>query len=76
LKSVKLKDAKTDFLTLLDEAIHGETIEITRDGKTVASLVPAASTADGKRDFGKFLLSFPGGVEFDRDRSTLRDLDF
>lgn len=78
MKSVKLKDVQSDFLNLLEEAIGGETIEITRDGKTVASIVPARDidAEPAKRDFGKFLLSFPSGIELERDTSTLREIDF
>jgi prevent-host-death family protein len=38
-------DAKTHFSALLDRVERGETIEITRRGKTVALLVPAGPSA-------------------------------
>jgi len=80
MKTVNLKDAKADFSTLVDEVISGETIEITRNGKPVAAIVSieAARKLDnqGKRpNFGSFLMSFPGPLEIERDRSPMRDVD-
>jgi prevent-host-death family protein len=41
-KSMTATAAKAGFLRLLDEAAAGEEIEITRHGRPVARLVPAA----------------------------------
>lgn len=41
-KKVTATDAKATFLRLLDDASAGEEIEITRHGRPVARLVPAA----------------------------------
>jgi hypothetical protein len=29
-----------------------------------------------KKNFGEFLLTFPGGIEFERNPSPSRDIDF
>jgi prevent-host-death family protein len=41
-KKVTATDAKATLLRLLDEAAAGEEVEITRHGRPVARLVPAA----------------------------------
>jgi prevent-host-death family protein len=41
-RTVTATAAKADFLRLLDEAVAGEEIEITRHGRPVARLVPPA----------------------------------
>ena len=43
MKSVSLRDAKAGFSNLVDEAMSGETVEITRHGKPVAALVDRKS---------------------------------
>ena len=40
MKTIQASEAKAKFLSLLGEAERGETIAITRHGKTVARLVP------------------------------------
>lgn len=40
MSTVSLKDAKAGFSNLVDEALRGEFITITRHGKPVAALVP------------------------------------
>ncbi len=42
VKQVTATDAKATILRLLDDAAAGEEIEITRHGRPVARLVPAA----------------------------------
>lgn len=42
VKQVTATDAKAKILRLLDDAAAGEEIEITRHGRPVARLVPAA----------------------------------
>jgi len=39
MSTVKLRDAKTNFSSFVDEAIKGEFVTITRHGKPVAVLV-------------------------------------
>lgn len=40
-------EAKTKLLALLDQVAHGEEIEITKHGRTVARLVPATGPTVG-----------------------------
>lgn len=77
MKSIALRDAKAGFSGLVDAAMNGEMITITRHGKPAAVLV---SVAEAKRlesrprpAFGKFLLSYPRGTKLPRNRSRLRD---
>lgn len=82
MSNVSLRDAKAGFSTWVDEAIKGEFVTITRHGKAVAALVSieaaeAAKKAMGKSrpNFGEYLMTFPGGVELERDSSTMRDVE-
>ena len=77
-----LRDAKATFSALVDEAMDGEFITITRHGKSVAALVSIEAAEEAKkvllkpkRNFGAYLMSFPGGVAFERDASPMRDVD-
>jgi prevent-host-death family protein len=79
---VSVRDAKAGFSGLVDEAVNGEFITITRHGKPVAAIVSieaaeAARNAMGKnrRNFGEYLMDFPGGIELGRNPSRMRDID-
>lgn len=50
-KQVTATDAKARILRLLDDAAAGEEIEITRHGRPVARLVPAAGARSLKGSF-------------------------
>lgn len=50
-KRVTATDAKAKILGLLDDAAAGEEIEITKHGRTVARLVPAAGARSLKGSF-------------------------
>jgi prevent-host-death family protein len=41
-KTIKASEAKTHFLRILDDVERGETVTITRHGKTVARIVPGS----------------------------------
>jgi prevent-host-death family protein len=83
MATVSLKDAKAGFSNLVDEAIKGEFITITRHGKPVATLVSIAAAEAAQKALGKgrpslvaHLRTFPGdGDEFDRNPSSSRDVD-
>ena len=45
MPTVSLKDAKAGFSSLVDEALKGEFVTITRHGKPVAALVSVEATA-------------------------------
>jgi antitoxin (DNA-binding transcriptional repressor) of toxin-antitoxin stability system len=52
---------------------------ITRHGRPAAVLVPVADARrlypTDRPSFADLLLSFPGGIEFDRDGTPLREVD-
>lgn len=79
MKEVKLREAKATFSALVDAAEHGRPTTITRHGVAVAALVPVDAARrlypDDKRSFADHLLSFPGGTDFERDQSPLREFD-
>lgn len=79
--SINLKDAKANFSSLVDEAIKGEFITITRHGKPVAALVSVEAAQIARKAIGQrraglvaYLRTFPGG-EFERNRSPSRDIE-
>lgn len=81
MSTVSLKDAKAGFSSLVDEAIRGEFITITRHGKPVAALVPLEAAEAARRALGRdrpslasYLRTFPGG-DFERNPSRSRDTD-
>ncbi|MGV3549934.1 type II toxin-antitoxin system Phd/YefM family antitoxin [Rhizobium sp.] len=83
MSRVSLKEAKAGFSGLVDQAVKGEFVTITRHGKPVAALVSieaaeAARKALGKTrpNFGEYLMQFPGGVDFERSASKMRDIDW
>ena len=79
--TINLKDAKAGFSNLVDGAIRGEFVTITRHGKPVAALVSveageiARKAMERKRSgLVAYLRTFPGG-EFERNRAPSRDVD-
>jgi prevent-host-death family protein len=79
--SINLKDAKANFSSLVDAAIKGEFITITRHGKPVAALVSVEAAQIARKAIGRrraglvaYLRTFPGG-EFERNRSPSRDVE-
>lgn len=82
MKTVSLRDVNTDLSELVDEAIKGGSVTITRDGKPVATLVPVEQTAKTraepktKRSFLEHLMAFPEpDMVFERNPSRGRDVD-
>jgi prevent-host-death family protein len=82
MATVSLRDAKAGFSNLVDEAIKGEFVTITRHGKPVAALVSIKAAEAAKKvmgklrpNFGEYLMTFPGGVELERNSSKMRDVD-
>lgn len=79
MRSIQIRDAKARFSALVEAAEHGRPTMITRHGRPAAVLVPVADArrlypAD-RPSFVDLLLSFPGGIEFERDRTPLREID-
>ena len=82
MPTVDLKDAKTGFSSLVDAAIKGAFVTITRHGKPVAVLVSIEAAGIARKALEKkrpglaaYLRTFPGGA-FERNRSASRDVDF
>lgn len=78
--SVNLKSAKAEFSALVEEALKGEFVTITRHGKPVAALVPieaaeiARRAIEGKRrGLVAYLRTFPGD-DFPRNPAPSRDI--
>lgn len=86
---VQLRDAKAGLSKLVDEAVDGRPTVITRHGRREAALVPmdvavriypelaeqVCRPSQSAPNFGAFLLGFPGGIDFERDSSTLRAVE-
>lgn len=76
---VQVREAKASLSALIEAAERGEPTTITRHGKPAAVLVPVADAArlydEPAKTFAEHLLSFPGGVDFERDRTPMRDVD-
>ena len=57
----------------------GEPTTITRHGVPAAVIVSIEDARklypEKKRTYEEFLLTFPGGIEFERDHTPLRDID-
>ena len=81
MRSVQVREAKAGLSALIEAAERGEATTITRDGKAAAVLVPVEVArklyaAGGETEnFADFLMSFPGGVEMDRDETAMRSND-
>jgi len=81
MRTINLKDAKAGFSALVDEAIKGRFVTITRHGKPVAALVSveaaeiARKAIEQKRSgLAAYLRTFPSG-EFERSDSPSRDVE-
>lgn len=79
MPTIPLKDAKAGFSSLVDRAIKGEFVTITRHGKPVAALVSVEAAEIARKVMQRkrpglvaYLRTFPGGA-FDRNRSPSRD---
>ncbi len=79
MKTVMVGEAERTFPALLEAAAHGEPTIIMQNGTPVALIAPFE---DARRlypvrtaSFADFLLSFPEGLDFERDSSTSRSVD-
>jgi prevent-host-death family protein len=80
--TINLKDAKAGFSNLVDEAVKGEFVTITRHGKPVAALVSVEAADVARKAMEKkrpglvaYLRTFPGDA-FERNRKPSRAIDF
>ena len=81
MQTVNLKDAKAGFSSLVDGAIRGEFVTITRHGKPVAALVSVEAAEIARKAMERkrpglvaYLRTFPGG-EFERNRLPSRTVE-
>lgn len=81
MSTISLKDAKTGFSSLVDEALKGEFVTITRHGKPVAALVSVEAAEIARKALGSkrgglaaYLKTFPGG-EHERNRAPSREVE-
>lgn len=79
MRSIQVRDAKAAFSALVEAAERGQPTTITKHGRAAAVLVPVA---DARRLYPEnapslvdLLLSFPGGIELERDRTPNREID-
>ena len=79
--TLNLKDAKAGFSSLVDKALKGEFVTITRHGKPVAALVSVEAAELARKALDKrrpglaaYLRTFPDG-EFERNRAPSRDAE-
>lgn len=79
MRTMQIREAKAGFSALIDAAEKGEPTMITRHGKPAAVIVSVEDAGKlhpkRKQNFGEFLLTFPGGVELERNPSPSRDVD-
>lgn len=82
MPTITLRDAKAGFSNLVDEAIKGEIVTITRHGKPVAALVSVEAAEIARKALERkraglvsYLKTFPGG-DFPRNPQSSRDVDF
>ncbi len=82
MSTISVAEAKAGFAALVDEAADGGFVTITRHGKPAAVLVSVEAGQAAKKalkkprpNFGDFLLTFPGGVELERNPAKMRDVD-
>ncbi|WP_414039751.1 type II toxin-antitoxin system Phd/YefM family antitoxin [Acidithiobacillus sp. M4-SHS-6] len=80
--TVNVKDAKAKLSSIVNEAINGEFVTITRHGKPVAALVSievaekARKAMEPKRmRLVDYLRTFPGDDAFERNRTPSRDIE-
>jgi prevent-host-death family protein len=77
--SLQVRDAKAQFSQIVAAAERGQPTTITRHGRAAAVIVPVDDAKrlypEERSSFAEVLLSFPGGVEFDRDPTPMRDID-
>lgn len=79
MRSIQIRDAKAKFSALIEAAEHGQPTTITRHGRPAAVVIPVEDARrlypEDRLSFAELLLSFPGGGEFDRDQTPLREAD-
>ncbi|MDX8513958.1 type II toxin-antitoxin system Phd/YefM family antitoxin [Mesorhizobium captivum] len=79
MKTVQLREAKAGLSALVEAVAGGEPTIITKHGKPAAAIVSVEDLQKlypvKRRNFGEFLLTYPGGIELERNESPSRDVD-
>lgn len=79
MKTMQVRDAKAGFSALVEAAENGEPTIITKHGKPAAAIVSIEDVQKlypvKRRNFGEFLLTYPGGIELERNETPSRDVD-
>jgi prevent-host-death family protein len=79
MKTMQVREAKAGFSALIEAAERGEPTTITKHGRPAAVIVPVEAANKmypaKKKNFGAFLLEYPGGIELERNPSPSRDID-
>ncbi|MER9331100.1 type II toxin-antitoxin system Phd/YefM family antitoxin [Mesorhizobium sp. M0152] len=79
MKTMQVREAKAGFSALVEAAESGEPTIITKHGKPAAAVVSVEDLQKlyptKRRNFGEFLLTYPGGIELERNESPSRDID-
>ena len=79
MEIMQIREAKAKFSALVEAAQQGQPTTITRHGQPAAVLVSVEDARrlypDNKPSFADLLLSFPGGLEFERDTTPLREVE-
>lgn len=80
MKTLQIRDAKASFSAVVEAAERGEPTVITKHGRPAAMVVPVEEGhrlyRRNKPSFIEHLLSFPGPLETERDRRSLREVEF
>lgn len=50
MQTIQASEAKTHFLRILDDVERGNTVTVTRHGKTVARIVPVSPSDEQRRE--------------------------
>lgn len=81
MSTINLKDAKAGFSSLVDRALEGEFVTITRHGKPVAALVSIEAAEIARKAMQRkrpglvaYLRTFPGG-DFERNDAPSRNVE-
>jgi prevent-host-death family protein len=80
MPTITLRDAKAEFSSLVDEAMKGEIVTITRHGKPVAALVSVEAAEIARKALERkraglvsYLRMFPG-ADLPRNSTSSRDV--
>lgn len=80
MRTMQVREAKAGFSALVEAAENGEATIITKHGKPAAVVVPVEDARKlyptHKPNLGTFLATYPGGMELERNRSSMREFDF